>query len=162
MTHTPLWVQGLFFGALLSAIMSTASGATLAPASLFSENLVKPILGELSVKKSLLLNRGAVLIISLLALGIALSSNASISRLVELAGSITAVTVFVPLTLGLFWKQARPLGALLSILLGGSSCLVLQVTHPDGVYPPVVVGFMVSLVSMIVGSYIEKFFKKRK
>ena len=142
--------------------MSTASGATLAPASLFSENLVKPILGELSSKKSLLLNRCAVLIISLLALGIALNSNASISRLVELAGSVTAVTVFVPLTLGLFWKHSRPLGALLSILLGGSSCLVLQVLHPDGVYPPVVVGFVVSLISMIVGSYAEKFFKKRK
>ncbi len=103
MTHTPLWIQALFFGALLSAIMSTASGATLAPASLFSENLIKPLLGELSPKKSLLLNRLAVLVISLLALGIALSSNASISRLVELAGSVTAVTVFIPLTLGLFW-----------------------------------------------------------
>lgn len=102
--HTPIWVQALFFGALLSAIMSTASGATLAPASLFSENIVKPVFGKLSGKKSLLLNRAAVFIVSGLALTLALNSNASITKLVELAGSMTAVTVFIPLTLGLFWK----------------------------------------------------------
>ena len=101
--HTPVWVQALFFGALLSAIMSTASGATLAPASLFSENIIKPLIGELSGKKSLLLNRAAVFVISGLALTIALNSNASITNLVEIAGSMTAVTVFIPLTLGLFW-----------------------------------------------------------
>jgi solute:Na+ symporter, SSS family len=160
MAHTPLWVQALFFGALLSAIMSTASGATLAPANLFSENIIKPFLGELSRKKSLLLNRLMVGLMSGLALLIALNSNASISRLVELAGSITAVTVFVPLTLGLFWSKARPLWALLSILLGGASCLILQVTHPDGIYPPVVVGFMVSLIAMVIGSYMEKYITK--
>src|SRR2546422_335719 len=29
--HTPMWIQVLFFGALLSAILSTASGAIIAP-----------------------------------------------------------------------------------------------------------------------------------
>jgi solute:Na+ symporter, SSS family len=160
--HTPIWIQALFFGALLSAVMSTASGATLAPASLFSENIVKPLLGEISGKKSLLLNRAAVFIISGLALTLALNSNASISKLVELAGSMTAVTVFIPLTLGLFWKWSRKLGALLSIILGGGSCLILQITQPDGVYPPVVVGFVMSFLAMVVGSYGERYLTGRK
>src|SRR5439155_20269211 len=32
--HTPMWAQVLFFGALLSAILSTASGALIAPTAL--------------------------------------------------------------------------------------------------------------------------------
>src|SRR6185503_1199658 len=39
---TPLWVQVLFFGALLSAILSTASGAIIAPTSLITENVIRP------------------------------------------------------------------------------------------------------------------------
>ena len=35
----PLWVQVMFFGALLSAVMSTASGALLAPSTILSENI---------------------------------------------------------------------------------------------------------------------------
>ena len=33
----PVWAQVMFFGALLSAILSTASGALLAPTALFTE-----------------------------------------------------------------------------------------------------------------------------
>jgi solute:Na+ symporter, SSS family len=42
--HTAMPVQILFFGSLLSAIMSTTSSAILAPAAIFSENLVKPLM----------------------------------------------------------------------------------------------------------------------
>jgi SSS family solute:Na+ symporter len=38
LSHAALPVQILFFGSLLSAIMSTTSSAMLAPASIFSEN----------------------------------------------------------------------------------------------------------------------------
>src|SRR5258705_224495 len=41
--HTPLWIKVLFFGALLSAILSTASGAIIAPTSLCTENIIKPL-----------------------------------------------------------------------------------------------------------------------
>jgi solute:Na+ symporter, SSS family len=44
MQHTGIVIQVLFFGSLLSAIMSTTSSAILAPASIFSENLVRPLL----------------------------------------------------------------------------------------------------------------------
>ncbi|MFK7967707.1 MAG: sodium:solute symporter family protein [Rickettsiaceae bacterium] len=39
--ETPVFLQVLFFGALLSAIMSTASGTLLAPSALFAENILK-------------------------------------------------------------------------------------------------------------------------
>jgi Na+/proline symporter len=41
--HMSLPIQILFFGSLLSAIMSTTSAAILAPAAIVSENFIKPI-----------------------------------------------------------------------------------------------------------------------
>ncbi|HEY6162322.1 MAG TPA: sodium:solute symporter family protein, partial [Bacteroidia bacterium] len=42
MQHTDTWVKILFFGALISAITSAASGALLAPSVILSENILKP------------------------------------------------------------------------------------------------------------------------
>ncbi|MHB1591849.1 MAG: sodium:solute symporter family transporter [Sulfuricella sp.] len=41
LNHTPLFAQVMFFGALLSAIMSTASGTLLAPSITLAENVLK-------------------------------------------------------------------------------------------------------------------------
>src|SRR5690606_27480913 len=43
LAHGGLPVQIIFFGALISAILSTASSGVLAPAALISENLIKPL-----------------------------------------------------------------------------------------------------------------------
>src|SRR6185503_8369462 len=68
MIHTPLAVQILFFGSLLSAIMSTTSSAMLAPASIFSENLVKPIFKKQFTDAGfLMLTRASVLLFSVIA-----------------------------------------------------------------------------------------------
>src|SRR5258707_10996630 len=40
--RTPMWIQVLFFRALLSAILSTAHGAIIAPTSLCTENIIRP------------------------------------------------------------------------------------------------------------------------
>jgi solute:Na+ symporter, SSS family len=57
---TPIFVQVMFFGALLSAIMSTASGTLLAPAALFMENILRPSLPHISDKKALTMTRASV------------------------------------------------------------------------------------------------------
>ena len=41
--HGNMFLQIMFFGALLSAILSTTSGAILAPATVIGENLIKPL-----------------------------------------------------------------------------------------------------------------------
>jgi solute:Na+ symporter, SSS family len=51
----PMWAQILFFGALLSAILSTASGALLAPTATFTENVLKPFVPHMSDRQFLLL-----------------------------------------------------------------------------------------------------------
>ena len=55
--HTNIYVQVLFFGALVSAILSTTSGAILAPSVVFGENLVKPRWKDITDKQLLLVIR---------------------------------------------------------------------------------------------------------
>jgi SSS family solute:Na+ symporter len=50
---TPVWAQVLFFGALLSAVLSTASGALLAPTALFTENVLRPFFPRLGDRRLL-------------------------------------------------------------------------------------------------------------
>src|SRR5205814_8396669 len=43
LAHTPMWIQVLFFGALLSAILSTPSGASIDPTSPCTDNTIRPL-----------------------------------------------------------------------------------------------------------------------
>ena len=60
MNKTPVFIQILFFGALMSAVLSTASGAMLAPASVISNNLLKPLLAIRSEQRLLVMERLSV------------------------------------------------------------------------------------------------------
>ena len=62
----------MFFGALLSAILSTASGALLAPTALFTENVLRPFFRGMSDRQFLLLLRVILVIFTLAALLFAL------------------------------------------------------------------------------------------
>jgi SSS family solute:Na+ symporter len=90
---TPVFVQVMFFGALLSAIMSTASGTLLAPSALFMENILRPALPEMSDRKALLLTRGSVVGFFIIIIGFVVykynQEEAQIFTMVENAYKIT-------------------------------------------------------------------------
>jgi SSS family solute:Na+ symporter len=60
MKHTPLIAQILFFGAVLSAIMSCSSATLLAPSVTFAENIVKGSYPHMSDRQLLFVMRGAI------------------------------------------------------------------------------------------------------
>lgn len=152
MTHTPLIAQILFFGALLSAILSTASGTLLAPSTIFTENLLRPMLGQISDEKFLLVIRSVVIVFGLLVMVFALNSTSSIFEMVENAYKVTLVAAFIPLTLGLYWSRATTQGAMLSITLGVTTWVLLEIGNPEGVWPPQIVGLGMAIIGMLVGS----------
>lgn len=118
LNHAPLFVQVLFFGSLLSAVMSTCSGALLAPASILSENLVKPFIKKkISDKQLLWLLRFSVLCISLIAMFIAINQS-NIYDLVAQSSILGIVSLLVPMVAALFFKSTRKTGAMLSMLSG--------------------------------------------
>lgn len=154
LSHAALPVQILFFGSLLSAIMSTTSSAMLAPASIFSENIVRPLFGHrFEDHQFLTITRISVLGFSIISTGIAcLFSN--IYELVGISSILSLVSLFAPLVFGLYWKRASSGGALLSMVSGIIVWLVAK--QLDLSWPSLVPALLVSIVMMIVGSLIWK------
>jgi len=153
LNHTPLIAQVFFFGALLSAIMSTASATLLAPSVMFTENILKHFafkhMGDQQMLRTM---RIIMLTFGILVLWFALNSESSIFHMVENAYKVTLVGAFVPLVFGLYWRRANNQGALLSILLGLGSWLLLELLQPDTYWPPQLVGLLMSVAGMLLGS----------
>ncbi len=152
LNRTPLWAQIVFFGALLSAILSTASGAILAPAGLFTENVLRPFVPHMSDRQFLLTLRIVLVTFTLAALLFALNSRSTMYEMVQNAYKVTLVGAFVPLAAGLFWKRANASGAVTSILLGLVSWLLMEALGADSVWPPQLVGLACALLGMVAGS----------
>jgi Na+/proline symporter len=150
--HTPIFAQVMFFGALLSAIMSSASGALLAPSTLFTENVLRPFVPHMSDRQLLLIMRLVLIIFGLAVMIFALLSNASIYQMVQNAYKVTLVSAFAPLVLGLYWKRSTTTGALFSVVLGIATWLLMEAMAPEALVPPQLVGLAFSFLGMVVGS----------
>jgi len=148
----PLWAQIMFFGALLSAILSTASGALLAPSSLFAENVLRPFVPHMSDRQLLLNTRLILVTFTAGALIFALNSTSTMYEMVQNAYNVTLAGAFVPLVAGAYWKRATTQGALLSIVLGIGSWFTANTVAPEALVPPNLVGFFASIVGMLAGS----------
>jgi SSS family transporter len=152
--HTPLWIQVLFFGALLSAILSTASGAIIAPTSLCTENIIRPLYPRMSDRQFLLTLRVVLVAFTLAALVFALNSKQTMYDMVQNAYTVTLVAALVPLAAGIFWKRANNAGAILSAGLGLVAWMIAAFTAGDALVPPTLVGLGFSIAGMVAGSLV--------
>ena len=159
--YTPVFAQIIFFGALLSAIMSTSSATLLAPAVSFSENIVKVIFPKMDDKSLLLTMRVSVFVFTIVVVAFAINSESSIFEMVESAYEITLAAAFVPLVFGLYWKRATSQGAVFSIIVGVSSWLIAKNFFPSEVWPPQLLGMVLGLFTMIVSSLIPQWIEHR-
>jgi len=155
--HTPVFAQIVFFGAVLSAVMSCASATLLAPSVMLSENVIKGALPHLSDREFLRVMRLVVVIFAVLVLTIALSSGSSIYTLVVSTYKVTLVAAFVPLCAGIFWSRATTQGALCAFVAGLMTWMGLELFGPsDSIWPPQLVGFLVAATGMVVGSLLPQ------
>ena len=152
--HTPMWIQVLFFGALLSAILSTASGAIIAPTSLCTENIIKPLYPHMGDRQFLLTLRIVLVSFTLAALIFALHSKETMYEMVQNAYTVTLVAALVPLAAGIFWKKSNNAGAILSAVFGLVAWMIAEFTAPDAVVPPPLVGLGFSVAGMVLGSIV--------
>ena len=156
-THLPFYAQIIFYGALLSVIMSTASGTLLAPSVTISENIIKEFMPHhrMSQEKLLWITRSVVVAFALLVVAYSLwslESETSIHEMVANAYKVTLACAFVPLVAGLYWKRATNTGAGLSILSGFVVWVAMELVAPDAALPPQFAGLIASTFGMIAGS----------
>jgi solute:Na+ symporter, SSS family len=157
LNKTPVWAQVLFFGALLSAILSTASGALIAPTSLFTENVVRPFVSGMSDRQFMVLLRVILVTFTLAALLFALNSKSTMYEMVQNAYKVTLVSCIVPLAAGIFWKRANIPGAVLSVVFGLLSWTIAEwLTTDDTVIPAQLVGLAFSIIGMVLGSLVPR------
>jgi len=95
-----------------------------------------------------------------LVLWFALHSDASIFKMVENAYKITLVAALVPLAFGLYWKRANTQGALLSIVLGLGTWLLMEAFHPGGIWPPQLLGLLMSVCGILLGTLLPNLIGK--
>ena len=152
MERMPVWLQVMFFGALLSAIMSTASATLLAPSTTFVENILKNF-HRLSDKRELRAMRITLFVFTLCVLVYSIIMEGTpIYDLVAMAYQFPVVGAFWPLVCGLYWKRSTTQGAIWSIVLGMSSWAILAATPLGEIFPSVLGGFLMAGIGMVAGS----------
>jgi len=155
MGHMPLIAQVFFFGALISAIMSTASATLLAPSTTFVENILKHLVPRMGDKQLLRALRGSLVGFTVLVLGYAIVMQGTpIYELVSGAYQVTLVGAFIPLVCGLYWKRATTQGAVLSIALGVVTWVLFfpQLSSWGEAFPGQLAGLIAAGVGMVLGS----------
>ncbi|KQT38055.1 sodium:solute symporter family protein [Methylophilus sp. Leaf414] len=159
LTHTPLVAQAIFFGAVLSAIMSCSSATLLAPSVTFAENVIKGFVPTMTDHAFLRVMRLCLVGFAGMVLFYALNSELSIFGMVESAYKITLAGAFVPLFFGAFWKRASSQGALAAIIFGIGSWILVEVMIGDeSVIPAQLLGLVISAIAMVAGSLLPQKF----
>jgi Na+/proline symporter len=153
MTKMPFAMQVIFFGALLSALKSTASATLLAPSVTFVENIWRQFYPRVSDRQELMTMRIAVLLFSACVCAYAIASQGTpIYDMVSGAYQITLVGAFVPLLAGLYWSRATTQGAVFSIVLGVLTWLLFMLTPAGEAFPAQLAGFLMAALGMVLGS----------
>ena len=164
MGHMPVLLQVAFFGALLSAIMSTASATLLAPSTTFVENILRNLRPGMSDAETLKAMRISVLVFTLCVLTYSITmEGSSIYELVSGAYQVPLVGAFVPLAFGVYWRRATTQGALLAVVMG-IGVWVLFVASPmlNQAFPQQLAGVLAAIAGMVFGSLAPQWLPNHK
>ena len=116
----PAFTAGIILAGILASTMSTADSQLLAAASSISQNLVQETFGvKLSEKKSVWLARISVIVISIIAIFLALDPKSSVFQIVSFAWAGFGAAFGPVVLFALFWKRTTKWGAFAGMLSGG-------------------------------------------
>lgn len=112
-------LAGLFLAAILASSMSTADSQLLVTASTVSEDIYKQYINKNATDDQMIkVGRISVIVIALIAIGIAFDPDSSVFELVSYAWAGLGAS-FGPLILfALFWKRTNKWGAIAGLIVG--------------------------------------------
>lgn len=150
------FVGGLILSAVLAAIMSTASSQLLVAASAFSQDFYRSVIRQDASHTELVwVSRGAVLIISAMAISLAMNPNSFILEMVAYAWAGFAATFGPAVLMSLFWRRTTRNGVLAGIVVGGVTVLVWKQLALFGLYE-IIPGFFFGLLAIYIVSLLDK------
>ena len=153
----PSFIGTIMLAAVTSAMMSTVDSLLLVAGSALSEDIYQNLLHKnASRSRRLLIARIGILIVGILPLISILSGLAKgelIQFIVVLFTAIMGAGFFTPVVGGVLWKRATKQGAIAS-MIGGVTVTALWKAFGDPLIYPVLPGFVVSVLSYIIVSYL--------
>ena len=147
----PVLLQVLFFGSLISAILSTCSGALLAPATLLSENILSNSENDSGLLSK---TRISIVVIGVISTGLAFSSQ-NIFNLVSESSVFGLVSIFAPFCAILFTNYNSRTGVIMSVL-AGTLVWIYFAFIKESLIDPLIFGFLASVTGLFAGVFIDK------
>ncbi len=162
--YVPAIVGGIILSGILASTMSTADSQLLAAASSVSQDLVQSTFKvKLSAKASLILARIAVIVISVVAIFLALNEKSSVFRIVSFAWAGFGATFGPVVLFALFSKRTNKWGALAGMLSGGVTVFVWKFVIREWLCKGTVLdiyellpAFIVACIAIVVVSRLTK------
>jgi len=164
----PYVISGLVAAGGLAAALSTADGLLLTIANAMSHDLYyKMIDPHASTVRRLAVSKGLLLVVAVIAAYVTSLKPGDILFLVGAAFSLAASGFFPALVMGVFWRRANKLGAIVGMLSGLGICMYyMYMTYPFfGVNAPLwwdispissgIFGIPAGLIGVVVGSLLS-------
>ncbi|WP_162047771.1 sodium/proline symporter PutP [Vibrio taketomensis] len=149
-------VAGILLAAILAAIMSTADSQLLVSSSALAEDFYKQVFKkDASSDEIVMVGRIAVIVISLIALFLAMSPDSSVLGLVSYAWAGFGAAFGPAMVLSLYWAGMNRNGALAGIIVGGVTIVVWkQLTGGWFDMYEIVPGIIFSTIAIVVVSMV--------
>ena len=152
-------IAGFLLAAILAAIMSTISSQLIVTSSALIEDLYKVLLRKNgSDREYVFLGRMAVLLVSIIAMVLALEPDSTILDLVAYAWAGFGGAFGPVILLSLFWRKMTTWGALAGMITGAVTVILWANLTEAGVIPfqlyEIVPGFLINLFFIVVVSLI--------
>ena len=150
-------VAGVLLAAILAAIMSTADSQLLVAASALSEDLYRRLLGrDADDRKMITVARIAVVVIAVLAFGLATDPDSKVLDLVAYAWAGFGAAFGPVILLSLFWLRMSRAAALAGMLVGGLTVWVWK-TLEGGWFDlyELLPAFVASLLACLVAGWLR-------
>lgn len=146
-------IFGFLLAAILAAIMSTISSQLLVTASALTEDFYKAFLRRSASEKELVLvGRLSLLIVSLIALFLALNPNETILNLVGYAWAGFGSAFGPVVLLSLYWKRMNKWGALAGMIAGALTVIIWEQIEAFAEIYEMIPGFLASAIAIILVS----------
>ncbi len=148
-------VGGILLAAVLAAIMSTADSQLLVSSASFTEDIYRLLRKQANPKELMLVARVAVVVISLIALVLALNPEGSVLGLIGYAWAGFGAAFGPALLFSLYWKKMNQLGALAGVFAGGITVIIWKQLD-GGLFDlyELVPGFAIACAAIILVSLI--------
>ncbi|WP_261623040.1 sodium/proline symporter PutP [Nesterenkonia marinintestina] len=149
----PSFIAALLLAAVLAAIMSTVSSQLVVSSSALVEDIFRVFGRRTSRRQELMLGRGAVLVVSLIAGLLALDNESTILELVGFAWAGFGASFGPIVLLSLYWRRLSMPGAVAGLVTGAVTVAVWGNVDvlADTLYE-IVPGFVLNLLVAVVVS----------